>query len=532
MENRLPVLIAGAGPTGLLMACELARHGIAFRIIDKKPKRTTTSNATWIQPLTIELLDAMGLAANFVKSGHHCNGIHLHAREKVSIHIPLNQIESIYPYILVLPQSETEQILADFLDSLKLSVERSVELIDVAQNTDNQTITSTLRHADGKLEAVTSNWLIACDGANSTVRNKCKIFFPGEDLPEQFVVADAQMNSFHAHNEIHAFFDKKTVFMVSPLGSNEYRILANIHQSHPRKFFIEKEVREIVSERTYGTYNVHSVSWIFPFWIHSKVIEKMRFGSIFFAGDAAHIHSPASGQGMNAGLQDASNLAWKLALVIRKKANESLLDSYEAERYPVIKDIVSKAEYLTKISLFDKNFIIKMKKFSADHKKKNKINKIASQMTQLNTQYQNSPIIEYNKKSIKKKVKAGTHAPNVRITNKTMLYNSLDSTKHNVLLFTGMVAEKNKQDKLLKLQQWLNKIDPNLINAHIITNKPIKKIDNYIDDTEGLIHRRYNIKYPSIFIVRPDLIIAYYSKKLTRSSLNKFLQIYFNNIIK
>ena len=283
MEDRLPVLIVGAGPTGLLMACELARHGIAFRIIDKNPKQTSSSNATWIQPLTIELFDAMGIAGQFVKLGHRCDGIHLHAREKLSLHISLKYIDSIYPYILMLPQSETEKILIAHLESFNIPIERSLELIDLKQDNQDQSVTATLRHASGKVETITSHWLIACDGSNSLVRKKCEINFPGEDLPEQFMVADAQMNSFHAHNEIHAFFDKKTVFIVSPLGSNKYRIMANIHQSHPRKFFIEKEVREIVSERTHATYNVNSVSWIFPFWIHSKVVPQMRKGSVFLA---------------------------------------------------------------------------------------------------------------------------------------------------------------------------------------------------------------------------------------------------------
>lgn len=526
MEDRLPVLIIGAGPTGLLMACELARQGVAFRIIDKTPKPTLASNAVWVQPRTIEIFDLLGIASPFVKLGHHCNGIHLHSHGKLSIHVPLNQIKSKYPYILMLPQSETERVLNEHLATFKCHVERPLELIKMQQNEDS--VTATIRHENGQVEEITSDWLIGCDGANSFVREQCKIYFPGEDLPEQFVVADAQMDSFHAHNEIHLFFDKKTLFIASPLGKNKYRILANLHQSHPRKFFIEKEIREIVAERTYGSYNVHSVSWIMPFWIHSKAVSHMQKGRIFLAGDAAHIHSPAGGQGMNAGMQDSYNLAWKLALVIKHKAKPALLDTYQIERQPVIKELVNETEYLTKMALFDNHFLSKLNKFH--HKllkgKKKIIPKIANQITQLTVQYKQSPIIKYNDKSIKKKLKPGLHAPDVHIEQKTWLYGYFHNTKHNVLLFTGVTPEKSKLTKLLKIQRWLHQTFPDLIKTHIVSSENLQPVENGIHDVNGVIHTYFNVKYPCIYIIRPDNFIAYYSRKLDQSSIAEFLHVY------
>lgn len=526
MNDRLPVLIVGAGPTGLLTACGLAYHGISFRIIDKNANRTLTSNATWIQPRTIELLDTLEIANPFVKLGHHCNAIHLHAKGKLSTHIPLNHIDSTFPFVVMLPQSETEKLLTEHLLKFNVHVERPLELIDVKQ--DLNYVTSTVHHQDGQMETIISDWLIACDGANSTVREKSQIYFTGADLPEQFMVADAQMDSFMSHNEIHMFLDKKTMFAAFPLGSNKYRIMANLDQSHPRKLFIEKEVREIVNERTHGTYNVHSISWIYPFWIHSKIVEQMRHGSIFLAGDAAHIHSPAGGQGMNSGLQDAYNLAWKLALVIKDKAKPSLLDSYQNERHPVMSHIVNQTEYLTKMALFDKNFLIRLKKFfsGTPQKKLDIINKMAMQITQLHIQYCNSPIIKYNNKKITKKLKPGMRALDVYLNKTLRLYNYLHNTQHNILFFTGMTLEKNTLSKLRKIERHLNKAYPDLIKIHIISIELLDNIANCIHDKDALIHKKYHVKYPTIYIVRPDNFIAYYSKKLDPASIDEFLQRY------
>lgn len=346
MSNKIQVLIIGAGPTGLMMACELARHGVSFRIIEKKSEPTLSSNATWIQARTIEIFDHIGIADHFIKSSNLCRAINLYIDGKSFVKIPLNHIDSIYPFILILPQSETERLLNQHLEKLNQKVERSIELVDIKQN--DNTVISTILHSDGHTETISSEWLVACDGANSTVREKCKIFFPGEDLPEQFIVADAEIESFMSKDEVHVFFDKGTLFAAFPLRSNQYRISANLHLNYPRKNFSEREVIEMAQDRAHGAYYIKSVSWISSFWVHSKVVKHMQHGSIFFAGDAAHIHSPAGGQGMNTGIQDAYNLAWKFALITKGQAKPSLLRSYHEERYPVASEIINQTDYYSK----------------------------------------------------------------------------------------------------------------------------------------------------------------------------------------
>lgn len=522
MDGKLPVLIVGAGPTGLMMGCELARHGIPFRIIDKNPARTLSSNATWIQTLTLELLDHIGIADNFLKISNICHAINLYINGKSLVKIPLKYIESLYQFILMLPQSETERLLIQHLEKLKFKVERSAELIDVKQN--KNTVKSIIRHADGSTETIVSNYLIACDGANSTVREKNKIFFPGEDLTEQFVVSDAEIDSYMSKDEVHIFFSKNEIFGAFPLGDNRYRITANLHLPVTRKIYTNHEIIEMAQERAYGTYYVKSVSWVSMFWIHGKVIKKMRDRLIFFAGDAAHIHSPAGGQGMNTGLQDAYNLAWKLALYIKGNAKPSILKSYHAERYPVVNNIVKQTNHYTKMAISDKKFLEKLKQFAKNiSKDKTKLTKkIGMNLTQLDIQYKNSSIINYKNTVSVQSPRPGQHAPNVVINESSCLYDYLRNCQHNILLFTAN-AGQNKLKKIIELQNWLKQNYPDLIKTQIISEVELDLAD-IIFDAKRTVHERYHIKTPSIYIIRPDNYIAYCSKNGDPSSLKKFLK--------
>ena len=525
----LPVLIVGAGPTGLMMACELERHDIPFRIIDKKPEPTQGSNATWIQTRTLEIFDAIGMADQFLKIGHPCYSINFYDNGKHLANLPLNQIESTYPFILMLPQCETELLLTNKLKKSKIRVERSFELIDVKQS--NNTVISTIKLPNGDLESVTSNWLVACDGANSTVREKCRIPFPGEDISEQFMVADAKMTSYLPTNEIHVFFDKGTIFpergtifSAFPWGSQDYRLSANLYSEVPRQTFHPHEVKEVVADRTYGNFIVENVSWISPFWIHGKIVDSLQHGSIFLAGDAGHIHSPAGGQGMNTGLQDAFNLAWKLALVIKGKAKTSLLESYQLERYSVVNKIVDQTERLTKMMLFDKTFFSKLHQFTKNISQAKTAKKVANELTQINIKYQNSPIID-DKNKITTTPHQGERAPDVIIDESTHLYQYLRNSLHNILIFLEKNQEKHKLNEVINLQQELNQSFPDLIKIHIVSTVGIH-IDNLIFDKGSVIFKRYDVEDFAICVIRPDNYIGYFSKKLDVNLLKQFLERY------
>lgn len=524
--KHVPVMIVGAGPTGLMMACELARHGVSFRIIDKNKEPSTGTNATWIQTRTIEIFDQMGIADQLIRMSNPCHAINFYLEGKSLVKLPLHEIDSAYPFILMLRQSETEKLLNKRLEELYGKVERALELIDVKQSGD--TVISTIRYADGHIEIVYSDWLLACDGANSTVRNQCEIFFPGKDVQEQFIVADAQIESLMSKDEVHLFFDEGSVFAAFPLSEhNHYRITANLHLEHKRSFFTEREIIEMTQERAHGDFYVKNVSWISQFWIHSKIVKHMQDGLIFLLGDAAHIHSPAGGQGMNTGIQDAYNLAWKLALVIKGKAKPSLLKSYHKERYPVVKEIVKQTERYTNMALFDTAFFKTLRNFAKNIKQDTKplTKKIAMQLTQLNIQYQKSPVIDYDNVS-GESIQQGTRIGDVKIHSSSRLYDYLRNTKHHAFLFAGPLQDQNALKKILELQKLLNKNYFGVMDAHVVLQEKAADIENLIFDPNGILHEHFKVKHPAIYVIRPDQYIAYCSKNLDFVLVKKFLKKY------
>ena len=536
MSGHLPVLIVGAGPTGLMMACALERYDIPFRIIDKNSAPTQGSNATWIQSRTLEILDLVGLKEAFLKEGNYCHAINLYADGAHLTKLTFDHLDSTYPFILMLPQRVTEQLLNQRLEASKIRVERPLELIRVDKK--NQVMTAIVKHADGDTEMIPCDWLIACDGANSMVRTQSHLPFLGQDLPEQFMVADAQMSSFLSHNEIHVFFDKGTIFpgkgvllAAFPWGSNQYRLTANLYLNQPRKIFTEQEVREVVAERSHGNYIVDNVSWISPFWIGSKLVENMRENSIFLAGDAAHIHSPVGGQGMNTGIQDAYNLAWKLALVIKGKTKLSLLDSYQEERYPVVHEVVKKTECYTNMILFDARFISKLRQFCRriEQQPKKLSKKIGMMLTQLEVRYKKSSVIHYQTQATKKFFLPGERVPDVKINHTKYLYDYFRNTQHIVFLFTGSQAGESHKNKMQTLKTWLFKTYADLVVVYIVTT-PKTHADwqekETIFDEALKLHEHFHIKRTGIYLIRPDNYIAYCSKGLTFPGFEEFLKNY------
>jgi flavin-dependent dehydrogenase len=427
----------------------------------------------------------------------------------------------------MLPQCKTEELLAHHLMQFNHNVERNIDLINVEQR-DNQVI-ATIKHGDKKIETITFDWLIACDGANSVVRDKCQMAFPGEDILEEFVVADANIDSFMSDDEVHLFFDNNSLFAAFPLGSDNYRITANLLLPNKHAKFTENEVMEMAHERAYGAYYVKTVSWISPFWIHGNVVKHMRDGSIFLVGDAAHIHSPAGGQGMNTGIQDAYNLAWKLSLVIKNQAKLSLLDSYHEERYPIIKEVVKNTNDYTKMALFEPSFLDKLR-FFKDALSKNEItlSKIyGEKLTQLDINYKDSSII-HHKHTHGEKVKAGSRAPNVILDLETRLYDFLRNTNHNILLFTGFSPTKSDINEIFDTYTSLNKIFPGLITTSVVSQEQLPDIKHVIHDKGNKIHSTYGITKPELIVIRPDTYIAYSSDTLNVNLVHAFLNQYLN----
>ncbi|MDE1994664.1 MAG: FAD-dependent monooxygenase [Rhizobiaceae bacterium] len=346
-----PVLIVGAGPVGMTLACELARYGISVRIVDKAAQRTDKSKALVLWSRTLELLDRGGGSAPFIEAGFKALAVNIIAGDKLIGRVGMENVESPYPFGLMIPQSETERLLEERLAKLGISIERQVEVTTFRNSDDGVEVV--LRRADGSEETVSASWLAGCDGAHSVVRHTLGATFDGETMNSDWMLADVHMRGYPCPDtEASVYWHKDGAFVIFPISPGRYRILADLPASgadHPPAPTLA-EVQAIIDRRGPPGMVAFDPIWLASFKINGRKVSSYRWGRVFLAGDAAHVHSPAGGQGMNTGMQDAFNLAWKLALVVKGVCGEQLLDSYSPERSGVGDEVLKSAGRLTVVA--------------------------------------------------------------------------------------------------------------------------------------------------------------------------------------
>src|SRR5580698_3126736 len=337
------VLIIGAGPTGLVLALWLTRLGVRVRIIDKTAEPGTTSRALAVQARTLEFYNQIGLAETVVQRGRKTIAANLWVAGKRAARAVLGEMGvglSPFPYALIFPQDEHEQLLIERLDEAGVHVERSTELLAFEQ-TENRVIAH-LQLPGGQQETCAAAYLAGCDGAHSTVREGLQIGFPGGVYEHLFYVADVDAAGATMNGELHIALDETDFLIVFPLkGEGRARLIGTVRQEveHAREDLSWDDVNRRVLE--WINIDVKRVNWFSTYRVHHRVAGHFRQGSAFLLGDAAHIHSPVGGQGMNTGIGDAVNLAWKLAAVLRGRAAPSLLDTYEPERIAFAQRLVA-----------------------------------------------------------------------------------------------------------------------------------------------------------------------------------------------
>ena len=351
LDMRGVVLIAGAGPTGLMLAIELARHGVTPRVIERRLAPATTSRALAVFARTLELFDRVGVIDEALAAGRRLRGgvIHDgHGRDIASL--TTDHLDSPFPFVLSLPQADTERILVRRAESFGIRIERGMQL----ERIDGAAGRSPVAHVqrdDGAGETIACEWIIGSDGAHSEVREQAGIAFKGVDLHQSFVFADAKPSWRLADDRFHAFFWPGGVIAAVPMPEpGLWRLIASLPRGSrppddPTLAMIEATMRE----RTRLDVALHDPRWVTGFEVRQRRVDRCRAGRILLAGDAAHAHSPIGGQGMNTGLQDAANLGWKLALVLAGRADESLLDTYHEERSPVARRLLRGTGFATRL---------------------------------------------------------------------------------------------------------------------------------------------------------------------------------------
>jgi 2-polyprenyl-6-methoxyphenol hydroxylase-like FAD-dependent oxidoreductase len=344
--DKTDVLIVGAGPTGLVLALWLQKQGIAVRIIDKTAAPGTTSRAMAVQARTLELYRQLGLAEEVALGGLKNPAINLWVKGKRKAHVEFRDAGarvSQFPFILMFPQDIHERLLIHHLESAGCAVERQTELIDFQETA--QGVSARLRLPSGEEQVCDATYLAGCDGARSYVRHKLGTGFPGGTYEQIFYVADVQATGDAANGEAHLSLESSDFVALFPYGEpGQGRLIGTVKDESAERAEREGTLTfQDVSSRAIGSLGleVQQVNWFSTYRVHHRVTESYRTGRAFLVGDAAHVHSPAGGQGMNTGIGDAINLAWKLAAVLKDMAPESLLDTYQTERLAFARKLVS-----------------------------------------------------------------------------------------------------------------------------------------------------------------------------------------------
>jgi 2-polyprenyl-6-methoxyphenol hydroxylase-like FAD-dependent oxidoreductase len=345
-EEEMPatdVLISGAGPTGLVLALWLTRLGVKVRIIDKTAEPGTTSRALAVQARTLELYRQLDLADAVVTRGHQVPAGNFWIKGERKAGISLKELGAgltPYPFMQIFPQDEHEKLLIERLEVLGVAVERRTELLGFTEQQNG--VTARLRGADGSEQDCEASYVAGCDGARSKVRELVGTGFPGGTYPQIFYVADVEASGPALNGELHVDLDEADFLAVFPLaGQGRGRLIGTVRGERAQR--AETLTFADISDRAITNMKVEigKVNWFSTYHVHHRVTQHFRKGRIFLAGDAAHVHSPAGGQGMNTGIGDAINLAWKLALVLRGRAGDALLDSFEAERIGFARRLVA-----------------------------------------------------------------------------------------------------------------------------------------------------------------------------------------------
>jgi len=530
LSSKPAVLIVGAGPTGLMMACQLALRGIPFRIIDRRTGPTKLSKALVVQARTLEIFEQMGISAAALTQGQTATGINFILAGRSVQHINLEGIgqdKSPFPFMHILEQSKTERLLLQFLAQYHLKVEWNTELLCLEQDEDQ--ITVTLRYKDMAEEEVIVAWLVGADGSQSKVRQELYIDFIGGSYEQTFLVADTEIDWKFNHQEVFLCLSEKTLAAFFPMdGERRYRLVSFLPPHIERETKPDFAVIARSLEKDLGlNLKFRNTSWYSTYRLHHRYARQFSKGRCFLAGDAAHVHSPAGGQGMNTGIQDAYNLAWKLALVIQDAVEPDLLQTYQDERLLVAKNLVSSTDKVFSF-MVSSNPLVRFLRLNTLPLLLKKVfrysgvrNTIFKRVSQTGIRYQKSrlSITAAGEKHFPEQApRPGDRVPYLSVFStenqqKMTLYSLLQYSYFTLLIFKSTFgpdrAEQLREDIESQLETYL----PGLIQTQII----------YPHDENHALYEQFGINEDAFYLIRPDNYIAFRAQPANTASLMQYL---------
>lgn len=335
-ETKTDVIIIGAGPTGLALACQFIRYGVDFVILDRNETTTPHSKAIGVQARTLEIYEQIGLADKLIEQGWKADKAKLFVGGKQRGEVDFAEIGtgmSAYPFVLIAEQGRHEAMLYDFIRSHDRDVSWQTELESFTQ--DEAGVTANIRNASGEAETVSAKFLVGSDGSKSPVRHSLGLTFEGSTFERIFYVADVQIDWSFGHDALQVFLMKHNLLAFFPMaGDKQWRIVGTFPEDFAKDEgeILYEEIEEQIKKDAEIDLDITKVNWFSTYKVHTRHANKFSKGRCFLAGDSAHIHTPAGAQGMNTGIQDGYNLAWKIALVLRGAAGLSFLESYNHER--------------------------------------------------------------------------------------------------------------------------------------------------------------------------------------------------------
>jgi 2-polyprenyl-6-methoxyphenol hydroxylase-like FAD-dependent oxidoreductase len=498
MKNE--VLIVGAGLTGLVLAIGLAKQGIPFRIIDKNKGPGEASRAMAVQARTLEFYRQFGFAEQVVQKGIKSVNMKFYRNTKMKAKVSFENMgkgQSPYPFMLSFPQDEHEKFLIEKLEEYGLNVEWNTELVSFHQTDDHVNV---VIRKNGVEEKNVYSYLCGCDGAHSSVRKGLNLNFPGGTYKQIFYVADVQTPNLENIGFQMRLFADGFVIIMPIRTAGTLRLIGIIPEDLMQEKNLESDFSLIEPHiKKNMELKITNVNWYSTYKVHHRVSEHFRKGRVFIAGDAGHLHSPAGGQGMNTGIGDAVNLSWKLGAVIQRRADESILDSYEQERIEFAKTLVATTDRVftsivgnSVVNKFNRQYLIpviipKMTKYSIVRQKMFKV------ISQIRINYRNSKLSKGNVG----KIHGGDRLPWIPFDD-TDNFASLESFDWQLHVYGDATPD----------------------------------LRNFAEENNLLLHtfpftqwvKKAGIKFGSAFLIRPDGYIALADETQNITSIKEYLR--------
>lgn len=551
-----PVLVVGAGPVGLAAAVSLAQQGVPVRIVDKLAHRINQSRAAIIHARTLEMLEHLGVVDGFLAAGIRAHGVRVMDIDgNTLLHNSLDGLPTHYSYVVGIGQDETERLLTEELAKHGVAVDRGIALTALVQTPDS--VTATLTHADGRTETAEVPYVLGCDGAKSTVRHQLGLHLEGETLDVFWVTADIKMECNYPRDEILAIPTAEGFGFASPLPDDRWRVVVDMG---PKPDVLPTEIPladvQAAADRVGLRGRLSEPTWISPFGVNTRMTSTMQVGRVFLAGDASHVHSPVGGQGMNTGIQDALNLAWKLGLAMKGKAKQALVDSFNAERHANAKRLLSFVGPATKMVNLRNPVALKLRGLAMKAVSQLGLTALAAKRaSELDIHYRHSPVVAEHHQGTGEWLRALIHHENhpdlfdcwdfgkgphageraadahglaLGTAESRRLYEDrIGDYRHQLLVFAG---RQPKAERVAVLAAFADKIEAasgGLIRSRLVRLPDVAGPETALIDGEGEAHHHYGARHECLYLIRPDGYVAFRSQPVEVAPLEAYLKTIF-----